>query len=117
MIRLLLFIILALVVARVLWRLVAGVLQGMGYQPADGMQKSVGLVRDPVCGMFIVPSRALTSGSGSETRYFCSEQCRQSYSHSRNTEGHGGNTEGHSRNTEGRSRNTEETPHTRAHRN
>jgi YHS domain-containing protein len=96
MFRLLLFVILALVIARVLWRLVGGVLQGMGYQPADGMRQSVGLVRDPVCGTFIVPSRALTSGSGSETRYFCSEQCRESYSHShrRNTK------DGHRRNTE-----------------
>ena len=38
------------------------------------------LVRDPVCGVFVVPSKALTSGSGSQTRYFCSEKCRAEWS-------------------------------------
>jgi len=39
----------------------------------------VNLVRDPVCGTFVVPSRALTSGTGSEMRFFCSERCRQAW--------------------------------------
>jgi YHS domain-containing protein len=79
MIRLFLFVILALIAARLLWRLLQGVFEGMGYQPPGGMRQSVGLVRDPVCGTFIVPSKALTSGSGSDTRYFCSEKCRRDY--------------------------------------
>ena len=79
MIRLLLFLVLAYIAARVLWRLLKGVFEGMGYQPPGGGRQSVGLVRDPVCGTFIMPSKALTSGSGSNTRYFCSEKCRQDY--------------------------------------
>ena len=48
-------------------------------QAPDAKTQSVGLVRDPVCGTFILPSKALTSGSGSNTRYFCSEKCRRDY--------------------------------------
>lgn len=80
MFRILLWVVLALVIARLAWRLVAGVLQGMGYQPGGSGKQSVGLVRDPICGMFVVPSNALTSGSGANTRYFCSEKCRKEYS-------------------------------------
>jgi YHS domain-containing protein len=78
MFRILLWVVLLFVVVRLAWRLLGGVLQGMGYQGGSGKQ-SVGLVRDPICGMFVVPSNALTSGSGSATRYFCSEKCRQEY--------------------------------------
>ena len=78
MARVILLLVLALIVARLAWRLVVGVLEGMGYQRGSG-KESVGLVRDPICGMFVMPSKALTSGSGSSTRYFCSEKCRQEY--------------------------------------
>ena len=79
MVRLLLFIVLAYVAARVLWRVLAGVFEGLGYQQQGGKTQSMGLVRDPVCGTFILPSKALTSGTGSNTRYFCSEKCRRDY--------------------------------------
>ena len=79
MVRVLLFIILAYVAVRELWRLLQGVFEGLGYQQRGSSQQSVGLVRDPVCGTFVLPSKALTSGSGSNTRYFCSEKCRQNY--------------------------------------
>lgn len=73
-------VILFLIVVRLLWRFVRGVLEGAGAfqtsQPA-----SVGLVRDPVCGVFVVPSKALTAGSGAEIRYFCSEKCREQWRH------------------------------------
>ena len=79
MVRILLYVILAYIAWRVLWRVLHGVFVGMGYQPPGGSSQSVGLVRDPVCGTFVMPSKALTSGSGSGTRYFCSEKCRQDY--------------------------------------
>ena len=78
MTRLILWAILLYVLLRVAWRLLKGVLQGMGYQRQAGAD-TVGLVRDPVCGTFVMPSRALTSGSGTSTRYFCSEKCKQDY--------------------------------------
>ena len=79
MAKLILYAILALVVARLVWRVLTGVFIGMGYQPPASGRTSVGLVRDPVCGTFVLPSKALTSGSGADTRYFCSEKCRRDY--------------------------------------
>ena len=86
MLRLLLLAILAYVLWRLLWNAAKAMFVGMGYQPPGEKGQSVGLVRDPVCGTFVLPSSALTSGSGSNTRYFCSEKCRQDYGHGRNTE-------------------------------
>jgi YHS domain-containing protein len=70
--------ILFLVVLRLVWRFVRGVLEGAGYfrMPAH---PSVGLVRDPVCGVFVVPGQALMARKGSETKYFCSEKCRREW--------------------------------------
>ena len=77
--RIFLFALLAFVLWRVGWRLLKGILEGMGYHRPGGAPNSVGLVRDPVCGTFVLPSKALTSGSGTDTRFFCSEKCRQAY--------------------------------------
>ena len=82
MVRLLLFAVLGYVLLRLLWSAIKAMFQGMGYQPPGKNNQSVGLVRDPICGMFVMPSTALTSGSGSNTRYFCSEKCRDDYRHS-----------------------------------
>jgi YHS domain-containing protein len=80
MTRFILYAILFVVVIRALSRLMRGILEGAGYQPSLGRtQPSVGLVRDPVCGMFVVPSKALTAGTGADTKYFCSEKCRQQW--------------------------------------
>jgi YHS domain-containing protein len=76
---LLLKIILIVLVARALWRLVGGILEGAGYSRSGAAAPSVKLVRDPVCGVFVVPSRALTSGTGATARYFCSEKCRRAW--------------------------------------
>jgi YHS domain-containing protein len=40
---------------------------------------AVPLARDPVCGTFVVPSRALSGGTGDDIRFFCSEKCRRTY--------------------------------------
>jgi YHS domain-containing protein len=64
---------------RLLWKVAQATLQGMGYQRPGETGQSVGLVRDPTCGTFVLPSSAVTSGSGSNTRYFCSEKCRSDY--------------------------------------
>jgi YHS domain-containing protein len=36
-------------------------------------------VRDPVCGTFVVQSRALTAARAGETAFFCSEECRRKW--------------------------------------
>jgi YHS domain-containing protein len=39
----------------------------------------VPLVRDPVCGTFVVAAGAPSVGTGRQIRYFCSENCRRIY--------------------------------------
>jgi YHS domain-containing protein len=73
-----------LVVARAVWRFLSGVAQGASGsestrtgQPAS--PPAVKMVRDPVCGTYVVPGRALELARGRETLYFCSEKCRDQY--------------------------------------
>jgi hypothetical protein len=35
--------------------------------------------RDPVCGTFVVPERAVKLTTGREDRFFCSVACRDAY--------------------------------------
>jgi hypothetical protein len=79
MARLILWAILLVIVVRSLSRLLHGVLEGAGYTREPNPQRSVGLVRDPVCGVFVVPGKSLSDGTGSSTRYFCSEDCRRKW--------------------------------------
>ena len=79
MARFILWAILIVIIARSLSRLLQGVLEGAGYTRDNAPQPSVGLVRDPVCGVFVVPGNALTAGTGEATRYFCSEDCRRKW--------------------------------------
>ncbi len=72
--------VLFLVVVRLIWLFVRGLLQGLAPEEArERKARAVPLVRDPVCGKFVVRARALTSGTGESTQYFCSEQCRDHY--------------------------------------
>jgi YHS domain-containing protein len=76
----LLRILLVLVVVWSLWRLLRGVLEGAGFrQGGSPEQPTMKLVRDPVCGVFVSPSRALAARAGGETAYFCSEKCRKQW--------------------------------------
>ncbi len=73
---------LVVVLIRAVWRLLVGIVQGMTAASAPRPTRAdapVALVRDPVCGTFVLPSRALTLGRGEATRYFCSERCRDEY--------------------------------------
>jgi YHS domain-containing protein len=79
MAKLILWAVLLVLFVRSLSRLLRGVIEGAGYARDSSPQRSVGLVRDPVCGVFVVPGQALTSGTGSATRHFCSEKCRREW--------------------------------------
>ncbi len=64
-------------------RFLAGLQEGL-YGPREERPRgtrtpSVPLARDPICGTYVVPARALTSGSGAEMRFFCSDDCRRAY--------------------------------------
>jgi YHS domain-containing protein len=79
--RILLVIVLLMLVGRALRRLMAGVRQGMnpGGQAPRSMPRGVPMERDPVCGTFVVPSRARVSSDGDGIHYFCSDKCRKAY--------------------------------------
>lgn len=81
--RLLQFLLL-LVVIRALWKLARGVLEGAGFQRVDQVEKPrVTLSRDPICGVYVSPVKALASRYGGETIYFCSEKCQSAWARGR----------------------------------
>ncbi|HKB12786.1 MAG TPA: hypothetical protein VKD69_19115 [Vicinamibacterales bacterium] len=81
LLRLALFIILAFFVGRALWRLLDGIVEGASRGPRGSQvpQRGVQMVRDPVCGTFVVAQRALRLSDGGATVYFCSDACRAKY--------------------------------------
>ena len=81
MVRLLLLLVLAILIARALWRLVDGVIEGVRGRPRPtrSPQRGVQMARDPVCGTFVVPNRAVTLAEGRRQVYFCSTNCRDQY--------------------------------------
>jgi YHS domain-containing protein len=79
MVRLIILLLLVYFVARAVWRLVLGIAEGLSAPRDPQSPSAVALARDPVCGTYVVPSRALTSGSGDDLKFFCSERCRQAW--------------------------------------
>ena len=77
MIKLLLYAILILIIARAFWRVVDGILDGA--RGSERRATPVQLVRDPVCGTYVAPGSALSLSTGGTTHYFCSEECRAKY--------------------------------------
>jgi YHS domain-containing protein len=74
----LLRLLLVLLLIRVLSRLIGGVIAGMAEN--KGRQAGpVQLVRDPICGTYVVPARALPLTAAGATQYFCSERCREQF--------------------------------------
>jgi YHS domain-containing protein len=82
MLRIVFFAILFLFVARALRSLWGGILEGLK-QPSNASSavpgRGVHMVRDPVCGTFVVPDRAVALTVGREHVYFCSITCRDKY--------------------------------------
>jgi YHS domain-containing protein len=81
MARFILLTILLIVVARLFWRLVDGVIAGARGEASRGRRgrAPVKLVRDPVCGTYVPPRAALSVTSDGSTHYFCSEECRKTF--------------------------------------
>jgi YHS domain-containing protein len=86
--RILLWALFILLVMRALGRLMRGIAEGAsgersaarggaGKPPAPARGEL--MVKDPVCGTFVIQSRALSVRDRSGTQYFCSEKCRQAY--------------------------------------
>jgi len=81
MFRLILFLILAVFVARAFWRVVDSAIEGITGQPpgAQTPKRVASMVRDPVCGTFVLPERAVTIAGSCPRVFFCSESCRDTY--------------------------------------
>jgi YHS domain-containing protein len=85
MIRFILLSILLTILLRALTRLWGGIVRGL--QDGGGAygavrqppQHGVQMQRDPVCGTFVVPGRAIALTQGGEQVYFCSAECRDKY--------------------------------------
>jgi YHS domain-containing protein len=80
MIRLALFLALALYAARTFWRIVDGFIEGVrGQSRTQASQQRVQMVRDPVCGTFVLPEGAISLVDGRTRLFFCSDACRDTY--------------------------------------
>ena len=80
MYRILLYSVLLILVARALAKLWAGIMEGLDAEPRrGGVQRGVQMVRDPVCGTFVVRDRAVVLTAGGSSHYFCSTRCRDAY--------------------------------------
>ncbi len=81
MLRLLLLIIFAIVIARAFWRMFDGIVEGASGGRANTRvpDRSVAMVRDPVCGTFVLPDHALMITDGRSRVFFCSDTCRDKY--------------------------------------
>ena len=83
MLRIVLFVILSVFLARAFWRLVDGVMEGLSAGPAgrniSNVRSGVQMARDPVCGTYVVPDRAVAITDGRRQIFFCSTACRDKY--------------------------------------
>ena len=81
MLRFLLISILLTLAIRAAGRLIGGIIDGIGGRPrgAGAPGHGVQMVRDPICGTFVLPDRALSIAGGHGRVFFCSESCRDTY--------------------------------------
>jgi YHS domain-containing protein len=82
MLRFALLLIAFIFVARIFWRIVDSFMEGMTgrtRQQTQVPQQGVPMARDPVCGTFVLPERALTLVDGRTRVFFCSDVCRDKY--------------------------------------
>lgn len=81
MLRLVLFLFLCIFLARTFWRLVDAFIEGATGRPRHPQvpQQGVPMARDPVCGTFVLPERALSIVDGRTRHFFCSDACRDAF--------------------------------------
>jgi YHS domain-containing protein len=84
MLRFVLIAILFIIISRMFWRLVDSFIEGVTGQSRQSRMAgtpphAVPMARDPVCGTFVVPERAVTLVNGRTRLYFCSDACRDKY--------------------------------------
>ena len=80
MLRLILEFILIFFLARAFWQIVGGLIEGVtGRGRSRVPDRGVQMVRDPVCGTFVLPDRAIAVTDGRTRIFFCSTACRDRY--------------------------------------
>jgi YHS domain-containing protein len=82
MLRFFLFLLLASAVLRSAYRFLEGVIEGATGRESRGAtrrrtQVTGRMVKDPVCGTYVVEGRALTAMRGGQTAWFCSRECQR----------------------------------------
>ncbi len=77
--RFVLYALLFLLVARALGRFFSGIAQGLGTSERPGPEKGVRMARDPICGTFVIPAKALAVRDGDGLHHFCSSKCREAF--------------------------------------
>jgi len=71
---------LIMVLVVVLWPLVKGALERLGRGRLEDSGTRDELVKDPVCGTYVVRSRAIRDESGGRSVYFCGPRCAAQFS-------------------------------------
>ena len=81
MVRFILFAVLVVLLARVAWRLFGGIAAGLSTRPLGTRagRPGVRMVRDPICGTFVLPDRAVALTDHGRAVHFCSPTCRDRY--------------------------------------
>jgi YHS domain-containing protein len=81
LLRVFLFAVMALLLLRAVGRFLGGLAQGATSAPPPHARTEtpVKMVKDPVCGTFVVPGKALSATAGGGTVWFCSEACRDQF--------------------------------------
>ena len=83
MLRLVLLLVLFILIARTFWRVVDNVIVAASGRPPDERGapplRGAKMVRDPICGTFVLPERAVSIAGGRGRVYFCSDACRDRY--------------------------------------
>jgi YHS domain-containing protein len=79
--RVVLLLLLGIILARILWRTIDAFIEGVTGRPRSGPvpPRAVPMARDPICGTFVLPDRAVTLVDGRSRLFFCSESCRDKY--------------------------------------
>jgi YHS domain-containing protein len=68
------------VLAVALWPLAKSALDRLGRARLGGAESRDELVKDPVCGTYVVRSRAIRDEAGGRSVYFCSPSCAERFS-------------------------------------
>jgi YHS domain-containing protein len=79
LVRFILFSILITLVVRAVMKFFGGVVEGASGPRRTSIPAAAKMVKDPVCGTYVVKERALVASRGDETAWFCSPECQQAW--------------------------------------